>query len=79
MEQCDQKTRSFSDKSGMLLPGSDTYFLELRAHVSLKGATKVSFRGRKIQKFNVVNAFFLKQKRRFATKGSLRDKKTLKI
>ena len=63
----------------MLLPGSDTYFPELRAHVSLKGATKVSFRGRKIQKFNIVNAFFLKQKRRCATKASLRDKKTLKI
>ena len=39
-EECDPKNPSFFDKSEMLLPGSDTYFQELSAHVSLKGATK---------------------------------------
>ena len=40
MEECDQENRSFFGKSGMLLPGSNTYFPELSAHVSLRGATK---------------------------------------
>ena len=52
----------------MLLSDSDTYFLELSAHVSLIVATKVSFKGRKIQKFSIVNAFFLEQKRKSANK-----------
>ena len=30
------------------MPGSNTYFLEVSAYVSLKVATKVSFRGKKI-------------------------------
>ena len=68
MEECDHKTRRFSDKPGMLLLDSDTYFLELSAHVSLKEASNVSFRGRKIQKFSILNAFLLKQKRRSAIK-----------
>ena len=43
MEVCDQKNRSFSDKSGMVIVGSETYFLELSAHVSLKVASKDYF------------------------------------
>ena len=52
----------------MLMPGLDTYFLELSARVSLKGSTKGSSGGKKIQKFNIVNPFFLKKKRRSETK-----------
>ena len=42
-EKCDQKNQSFSDKLRILLSGSDTYFLEVSANVSLKVATKDSF------------------------------------
>ena len=56
-EEWNQKTRGFSDKSGILLPGSDTYFPELSAHVSLKGSTKGSFRGSKIQIFRCYYTF----------------------
>ena len=42
MGECDQKNLSFSDKFGMLMPCSDTYFLEVSAHVSLELATKSS-------------------------------------
>ena len=38
------KTLSFSDKFGMLMLYSDTHFLEASAHVSLKVASKGSFR-----------------------------------
>ena len=52
----------------MFIPCSATYFLELGACLSLKLATKQSFRDKK----NYVNldlqAIFLKQKRRSATK-----------
>ena len=34
----------------MVLPGSDTYFVEVSAHVSLKVATKGYFRGKKTLK-----------------------------
>ena len=51
------------------MAGSNTYFMEVTAHVSLKGPTKVSFRGKKIQSFSIVNAVSLKQKRRSATKN----------
>ena len=37
--------------------GSDTYFLEVGAHVSLKVATKDYFRGKKTQKFSIVITF----------------------
>ena len=38
------KTLSFSDMFGMLMLYSDTHFLEASAHVSLKVASKGSFR-----------------------------------
>ena len=34
----------------MLLPGSDTYFVEVSVHTSLKIATKGCFRGKQIMK-----------------------------
>ena len=43
-EECDQRTLFFSDKLAMLMPCSNTYFLEVSAHVSLKVATKDYFR-----------------------------------
>ena len=39
--------KSFLDKFEMLIPGSDTYFLEVSAHVSLKVASDKSFRDKK--------------------------------
>ena len=47
------------------MPCLDIYFLELRALVSLKVATKGNFRGENLD-FKVL---FLKQKRRSATKN----------
>ena len=52
----------------MPMPVSETNFLEMSAHVSVKVATRGSFRSKKKQKFSIVNAFFLKQKRGSATK-----------
>ena len=49
-EECDLKSWNFSNKHGMIMPGSDTYFLEVCAHVSLKVATDNSFRGKKSNK-----------------------------
>ena len=43
MEKCDQKAQSLCAKSGFLLSGPDTYFLEMSAHISLKVATKRVF------------------------------------
>ena len=40
MEEYDQTNRSFSDKFTMLMLGSNTYFLEVSAYVSLKVSTK---------------------------------------
>ena len=42
-EEYDQKNWSFSDKFGMIMPYSDTCFLEVSTHVSLKVATDDSF------------------------------------
>ena len=50
------------------MPCSNTHFLEVSAHVSSKVATKSTFRGKKIQKFNIFKAIFLNQKRRISTK-----------
>ena len=53
MEECDQKIRNFSDKFGVTIPCSLTYylltyyFLKVGAPVSLKVATKGYFRGEK--------------------------------
>ena len=49
-EKCDQKDRSFSDKSGMAMVGSDTCFLEESEGISLKVATNNSFRDKKAMK-----------------------------
>ena len=38
------KKYKFSEKSGMLMPDSNTHFLEKSAHISLKVVTKSSFR-----------------------------------
>ena len=50
MEKCDQKVWNVFDQFGIALPCSDTYFLELGAHVSLKLATKGSLRLKKTLK-----------------------------
>ena len=49
------------------MPGSDPYFLEVSAHVSLKVTIKGSFRDKKIRKFSIFQDIFLNQKRRNAT------------
>ena len=49
-EKCDQKNWSFSNEFGMLIATSDTYFQEVRAHISLKVATTNSFRDKKSMK-----------------------------
>ena len=38
-EECDQNIWSLSDKFGNIMTGSDTYFMEVSAHVSLRVAT----------------------------------------
>ena len=62
----DQKNWSFSYKFGMLMPVSETYFLEVSPHVSLEVATKGFFRGKRIWKVSIFKAFLLKQIRRSA-------------
>ena len=52
----------------MITYGSDTYFLELSTNVSLKVATNGSVRSKKIEKFSIINASFIKQKQRSVTK-----------
>ena len=54
----------------MLILVSETYILEMGAHVSLKVATKGSFRVKKVQKLSTFKAYFLKYKRRSANKKS---------
>ena len=65
-EECDHKNWIFSNEFEILMPGSNTNFLEVNVHVSLKATTKGSFRGKNVWKFSVLKAFFLKQKRRSA-------------
>ena len=65
-EQCNQKDLFVFNKFGISIHCSATYFLRVGASVSLKVATKVSFRGTKIQKFSIFRAFFRKQKWRSA-------------
>ena len=40
------------------MPSSDTYFLEVRAHVSLKVSTKSSFREKMIENLIFLKLFF---------------------
>ena len=56
--ECDQKYLSFSNRFGMLMPSSDTYFMEVSAHVSLKVATKSSFREKIIENLIFLKLFF---------------------
>ena len=49
-EQRDQKNWNFSDKYGMITPGSAIYFLEKSAHASLKVGTDDSFREKEAMK-----------------------------
>ena len=49
-EECDKKNWSFSDEFGMIMQGSDTYFLEVSAHVSLEVALDNSFRDKETMK-----------------------------
>ena len=57
-EQCDQKNLSWSNKSGMLISGLDTYFLEVSAHTLLKVATETSFSGEKSGNLAFLGYFF---------------------
>ena len=57
-EQCDQKKLSWSNKSGMLISGLDTYFLEVSAHTLLKVATETSFSGKKSGNLAFLGYFF---------------------
>ena len=57
-EECDQKNWRFSNKFGMLMLGSNTYFLEVSAHVSMKVANKGSFRGKKSENLAFLRLFF---------------------
>ena len=58
MGECDQKKLSFSDKFGMLMPGLQTYFLEVSAPVLLKGMTKSSFIAKRSQRFRLLAYFY---------------------
>ena len=49
------------------MPGSETFFLKVSAHTSLKVAIKDSFRDKKIQNFSTFKAIFLNPKRKSAT------------
>ena len=69
MEECDRKDWFVSDKFGISIPYSATYFLEVGARVSLKVATIVFFRGKNVQKFSFFKAYSLTQKRGSATKA----------
>ena len=46
-KDCDQKISNVFDQFGITIPCSDTYFLEVDTHFSLKVATKGSLRGQK--------------------------------
>ena len=71
-KECKRKNSSVSDKFGMLIYGSDTYFLEVSAHVSLNVATKASFRDEKLRKFRFL-AYFSKAKTEECDRKNLRD------
>lgn len=68
MDEGDQKNGSSSAKSGMILPGPDRYFLEVKAHVSSKVATKLSLRHKKTENLDF-NIGFLKHEWRILTKN----------
>ena len=49
MEESNSNNLSVSDKFGMFIPCSATYFLEVSALASLKVAINASFKGKKPQ------------------------------
>ena len=57
-EECDQKNRSFSYKFRMLMAGSDTYFLEVSAQISLKLLFVTCFREKETTKIKLSRLFF---------------------
>ena len=68
-EECNQKIWNFSAKSGMPLPGSATYSLEVGARLSLKVVTKGCFRGKNNSENLDFTVIYVKQTRRSATKN----------
>ena len=68
MEEWYRKYWFVSDKFGINITCSATYFLEVRACVSLKVATKVFARGKKVANFSFFKANSLKQKQESANK-----------
>ena len=48
MEECNQSDLYFSEDFRMFIPCSATNFLEVGAYLSLRLATKASFRGKKL-------------------------------
>lgn len=67
-EKCNRTNLSVSNKFEMVIPRSATYYLELRAHASLKVANKSSFRGKKLWKFSIFKLLFKSKIRMSATK-----------
>ena len=57
-EECDQKKQSFSDKFGILMAGSDIFFLEVSARISLKVTTKDYSRDKKTMQTWLFRLFF---------------------
>ena len=55
-EECDQKVWNIFDQFGISITFSATYFLEVVARVSLKVATKGSFRGKKLWRFRFLGS-----------------------
>ena len=61
MEDCDQKPWSLANTFGMIIPGSETYFLEVSAHVFLKVVSDDFFRHKETMKIEIFRLFFLKE------------------
>ena len=56
-----QSNLCFLDDFDRFIPWTTTYFLEVRAGVSLKLTTNGSFRGKQISKISIFEAIILKQ------------------
>ena len=67
-EECDQEDWNVSDTFGIITLCSATYHLEVGASISLKAATKASFRRQKNSENSDFQVTFLKQKGRSAIK-----------
>ena len=73
-EECDQKNLDVFNQFRIAIPCSATYFLEVRAHVPLKVATKGSLRGKKLLKFRFLGCFSIGKN---VTKNDKRNYKNL--